>query len=41
LYRADLERARTERRLAVQYLCTRVVAEAEDPDRAIPPFSKR
>jgi signal transduction histidine kinase len=35
LYRADFERVRTERRLAVQYRCTRAMAEAEDPDRAI------
>ncbi|HWQ91286.1 MAG TPA: GAF domain-containing protein, partial [Clostridia bacterium] len=36
LYRADLERVRTERRLAVQYECTRILAESRTVSDAAP-----
>jgi len=35
LFRTDLERIRTERRLALQYNCTRVLAESEEPGQAL------
>jgi len=35
LFRSDLERMRTERRLALQYKCTRVLAESADAGQAL------
>ncbi len=36
LFHTDLERLRTERRLALEYNCTRVLAESQEPGQALP-----